>query len=153
MAITGGLCRNVLKGRFPFGWRFPRWISGVLSILLPVLTLFLTQTCLFKNMGCPRGQPQEYKNLLGKLHHLQETTNLTRSPGQVVQFKKYFGCTRNHINLPSATGMGNLKVAYSLAPFNQQGSTSFFMSRAFSASSSTPFGLFTAPRETSHGGG
>ena len=42
------------------------------------------------------------------------------------------------MNLSSAGGVANLKVAYLLTPFNQQGSARVWSSRAFPANSSTP---------------
>ena len=52
------------------------------------------------------------------------------------------------MNLSSARGVANLKVAYSLTSFNQQGSARVCSSRAFPANSSTPvWSVFTV-----HGG-
>ena len=48
--------------------------------------------------------------------------------GEVAQYPEYFrlGNIWNHINLSPTRGVDNFKVAYSLTPFYQQGSTGVF---------------------------
>ena len=55
--------------------------------------------------------------------------------------------SRNHMNLSLARRVANLKVPYSLNPFNQQGSARVCSSRAFPANSRTPvWSFFTVHR-------
>ena len=58
--------------------------------LSPVLTLVFLHQPAGSNLGHPRGQPQVYMNLPGRLHPpLPETTSLTSSPGRIlVQYPK-----------------------------------------------------------------
>ena len=58
------------------------------------------------------------------------------------------------MNLSLARGVANLKVPYSLTPFNQQGSARVCSSRAFPANSRTPvWSFFTVHRGCPLGGG
>ena len=82
---TVGFCGNDMS-QIPFGWFPTVWISEPVA---SVDTGILHQPA-GSNLGHPRGQPQVYMNLTGRLHPpLPETTSLTSSPGRIlVQYPK-----------------------------------------------------------------
>ena len=137
-----------LGRRFPLEGFLTVWISepvtsvdtGIFYPNLPVQT-----------WATLRARRKVYMNLPGRLHPpLPETTSLTRSPGRILARypNKFRWNFRNHMNISSARGVANFKVAYSVTPFNQQGSVRVCSSRAFPANSSTPvWSVFTV-----HGG-